>query len=54
MSSIGHSAHAFRRSQTAKCLTTVSGLSSRFGLVAAALRRRSSTSASDHPAHPPL
>src|SRR5438067_2131891 len=35
------------------CLTTVSGLSSRFGLVAAALRRHSSASASDHPAHPP-
>ena len=36
------------------CLTTVSGLSSRFGFVAAALRRRSSASASDHPAHPPI
>jgi len=35
------------------CVSTVSGLSSRFGFVAAALRRRSSASASDHPAHPP-
>src|SRR6266699_2858225 len=36
------------------CLRTVSGLSSRPGFVAAALRRHSSAEASDHPARPPL
>ncbi len=36
------------------CLRTVSGLSSRPGFVAAALRRHSSAGTSDHPARPPL
>ncbi len=36
------------------CLRTVSGLSSRPGCVAAALRRHSSAGTSDHPARPPL